>query len=169
MLDWNKGKGEVFVTGGVGHGMTGLAAFDNAELDAGLIAVNAIEVTSFIPPGWKISSDKKALMAKTQNARFIPMVFKYATSKVKPVSAAVAIGIPQDKKKPCVIMEYSSDEMSEREIERMAIASVEEVFGFREWEIDNIISRAVENRPKKDIHACALVAVAYFPEEFQRE
>ncbi|MCD4739931.1 hypothetical protein K8R43_01915 [archaeon] len=164
MLSWNKGRGEAIITTGIGHGKTDLAAFDSAELNAGIIDVNALAITSFIPPYWKLFSDKKRIERKTGKGRFLPMAFKYATSKTNPVSAAVAIGIPEKKTDPRIIMEYSSTEYNSVELEKLATHAVEEVFEVRGRGIDNILSHSVENHPKKGLYASALAAVVFFPE-----
>lgn len=163
MHEWHKGKGKAYITAGTGQGKTPLAAFDFAELDANITATNAIPVTSFIPPTWEVRMAGEELREKTNKGRFIPMAFEYETSKLETVSSAVAVGIPEDDHAG-IFMEYSEKGMGAKELEERAIKSVREVFSFRNWRAKEIISKSVEERPKRNTYACSLVSILFFPE-----
>jgi len=165
MLEWHTDKGEAYVVTGTGQGKTPLAAFDFAELDCGIIATNAIPVTSFVPPTWDLKYDKEELKKKTKKGRFIPMAFKYETSNVEPVAASVSVGLSEDEENPGIFMEYADTGKGAKEIEKTGERSVKEVFSFRNWQVKDIISKSAETRPKRNTYACALAAVLFFPEE----
>ncbi|MFW5903064.1 MAG: pyruvoyl-dependent arginine decarboxylase, partial [archaeon] len=117
----------------------------------------------FIPPTWEVRMAGEELREKTNKGRFIPMAFEYETSKLETVSSAVAVGIPEDDHAG-IFMEYSEKGMGAKELEERAIKSVREVFSFRNWRAKEIISKSVEERPKRNTYACSLVAILFFPE-----
>ena len=163
MKDWHKKKGTCFITSGTGYGSTELAAFDAAELDAGIIAVNAIKVTSFIPPGWKVSTDEKKFKRFLDKGQFQMMVYSFSASKTKKAFAALAMGVPKDKSKSCILMEHNQVGGSLKGIRSAVISQAEEVFSFRKWKLKEIREFIAEAKPKKGKVAGALVAVVYFP------
>lgn len=163
MLRIHKARGTAVVTAGKGLGSSSLSAFDSAELDANIFALNAVKFSSFVPPGWGVSMDKELLSEHTHSGRCLPMAYEYACSSTDVVSAAVAIGVPRDKANPCIIMEYSSNRLTGQELAEQAEAAVKEVFGFRKWELKKVVKKSVEAVPKKSQHACALAVVVFLP------
>ena len=164
MLRIHERKGVAVVTVGKGMGSNHLSAFDNAELSANILALNAVKFSSFIPPGWVISTDKFLLSEHTHSGKCLPMAYEFAHSTTNVVSAVVVVGVPKNKTKPCIIMEYSSKKLTKEELVEKAIEGVREVFSFRGWELEKIVTKAVEVVPKKNQYACALAAVVFIPE-----
>lgn len=164
MHSWNQGKGTVYVTSGVGYGTTSLAAFDAAELDARIMATNAIRVTSFVPPHWSISKDKKILEQKSGNGAFLPMAYQYAVSRADKVTSALVIGVNENSERPSIIMEHAEVGMDQEKLLSIAKESSQEVFGFRNWKVKEYIEAVASGEPKDGLYVCALVAALYFPE-----
>ncbi|MEX1120934.1 MAG: arginine decarboxylase, pyruvoyl-dependent [Balneolales bacterium] len=90
---------------GTGDSNMELNAFDKALLDAGVGDTNLMRVSSIVPPGCKeiyeVTLPKGAL---------IPIAYAEITSSVPGdvLSAAVAVGIPEDDEEPGVIMEHEA-------------------------------------------------------------
>lgn len=164
MHSWNQGKGTVYVTSGVGYGTTALAAFDAAELDARIMATNAIRVTSFVPPGWNISKDKKILAEKSGKGAFLPMAYQYSVSNTERATSALVIGVNEDPMQASIIMEHAEIGIDQAKLLTIAKESSQEVFGFRKWKVKEYVEAVASGEPKDGLHVCALVAALYFPD-----
>lgn len=164
MYNLNKKIGKAYITSGVGYGKTKLAAFDKAKLDAHIISTNAIKVSSFIPPNWKIIDDKETLKKLTDDGVFLPMAYVFETSKDKKVSASVVIGLNKDKSKASVITEHADIGVSKEQSLLDSESCLKESFKFRGWELDGMKKIAVEAKPKNGLYACVSVAVLFFPD-----
>lgn len=90
---------------GSGDSNMPLNAFDKALLNAGVGDTNLMRVSSIVPPGctevFKVNLPKGAL---------IPIAYAEVTSSLPGdvLSAAVAVGIPEDDEEPGVIMEHDA-------------------------------------------------------------
>lgn len=164
MREWHKKSGKAYLTYGVGYGKTELAAFDAAELDAGIMATNAIRVTSFVPPNWEIISDKDAIKKLTGQGRFLPMAYAFAASKNEVVSAALAIAVNKNNNEASIITEHAEKGIGKGACLATTVECVQETFKFRNWEYAKIEKAATEAAPRDGLYACALVAVLFFPE-----
>jgi len=165
MLTLHEKEGTAVVTAGVGYGRTRLAAFDSAELNANINALNAVKFSSFIPAKWGVSFDKELLHPHTSGGRCLPMAYEYESSATRLSAAAISIGVPEDKDKPCIVMEHTSSDLTAKELEKEGGKSVKDAFRFRKWELKEILSKSVEILPKKNKFGCALVAVVYLPKK----
>ena len=72
MHNWHKRFGTVYMTSGVGYGKSELSAFDAAEIDANIVCANAVKVSSFIPPTWRIVNSKDDLLRLTDYGALLP-------------------------------------------------------------------------------------------------
>lgn len=115
MLNWHRKKGEIFVVAGKARGETRLTAFDSAALSCGIEAMNAIPVTSFLPPKWEVRVDEEELGRRATNGRFVPTALKYETVKGEKTSAAISVGVPSDKERPGIIAEHAESDLEESE------------------------------------------------------
>ena len=164
MHNWNSTKGKAYVTSGIGYGTTPLAAFDAAEVQAKIMATNAIRVTSFVPPHWEIVTDNAKLEKLSDKGAFLPMAYQFEASDKEHVAASLVIGRNADEKQASIIMEHAQVEVSADELLRIAKESVKEVFDIRGWNIKELIEVAVEGEPKNGLYVGALVAVLFFPQ-----
>ncbi|MCX5873373.1 MAG: arginine decarboxylase, pyruvoyl-dependent [Deltaproteobacteria bacterium] len=95
-----------FLTAGSGEASTELNAFDSALLDAGVGDTNLIKMSSILPPGAK-EIQRLAL----KKGSFIPLAYGERSSDFPglQISAAVAVGIPEDPLEAGLIMEFSHE------------------------------------------------------------
>jgi pyruvoyl-dependent arginine decarboxylase len=161
MYTWHLATGRAFVTSGVGYGRTELSAFDAAELDAGIMATNAVRASSFIPPGWAISRDKEALRALSGNGAFLPMAYAHGVSRDRRVAASLAIGVNRDRRSASIIMEHAGLDVSKEESLAEAEICLADALGARKWEVERLERAAVEASPRDRLYVCALVAVVF--------
>ncbi len=93
-----------FLTSGFGEASTELNAFDAALLDAGIGDCNLVKMSSILPPGAIETPVITPVMGS-----FVPLAYGEYISSVSGafISAAVAVGIPDDSLEPGLIMEYS--------------------------------------------------------------
>jgi pyruvoyl-dependent arginine decarboxylase len=161
MYDWHKKTGTAFITSGIGYGKTELSAFDAAELDANIISTNAVRVSSFVPPGWRILNSKQALETFTGNGAFLPIAYAHAVSNSNRLAASLLIGINKDGTKPSIITEHADvDVRGEQSLEQSMIA-LEDAFASRDWQIERTEKVTLEAEPRDGLHACVLVAVVF--------
>lgn len=163
MHTWHRNGGTVFVTAGMGYGKTALSAFDAAELDAKILATNAIRVTSFVPPGWTIVRDGAALAAASADGAFLPMAYQYAVSRTERVAACLMIGVNADRHRASIVMEHAETAIDPQMLQDTAKESVEEVFRARKWKIADIVMADAHGEPRDGLYVCALVAAIYVP------
>ncbi|MGC8602753.1 MAG: pyruvoyl-dependent arginine decarboxylase [Desulfomonilaceae bacterium] len=95
-----------FLTAGCGEASRELNAFDAALLDAGVGDTNLIKMSSILPPGVK-----EIERIPLKKGSFVPLAYGERTSDFPGVqiSAAVAVGIPEDPLEAGLIMEFSHE------------------------------------------------------------
>lgn len=96
-----------FLVSGSSDGFSLLNAFDGALLASGVGDTNLVRMSSILPPGCaEIKPRPKAL----PQGALVPVAYASITCDVpgETISAAVAIGIPEDASLAGLIMEYSA-------------------------------------------------------------
>jgi len=146
-----------------------LDAFDDAEIKVGIVALNAIKFTSFVPVGpkgrWEVADTLELSNIITKGGA-LPMAYKLSSSKIKYVSAVIAIGLNENPNKPGIIMEYAGKGIHEDELKKIAIESLKKAFSRRKkyrWKLKKIIIKKVGIQPKNGKTVCALVGALYIP------
>lgn len=150
---------------GVGVGKTRINAFDNALLDAGVGNYNLVRLSSILPIQ---AADNQVDKVDLPLGSLLPIAYAEITSDEVGVSAsaAVAIGIPKDKTKCCVIMEYESLGETKQEAVLNVTRMVEDGFREREWVIDQIIVKGISDAPaKRGDKVCAFACLAEWSDE----
>ncbi|MBR9699184.1 hypothetical protein GOV09_01890 [Candidatus Woesearchaeota archaeon] len=167
MLDPTQVQGTVYPFVSLGYGTNELDAFDDAEVNAGIEALNAVKFTSFVPVGpngrWKINLDCDYSI---KNGVALPMAYQESVSKDRLVSGAIAIGLNKERDKPGIIMEYAGINASSEDLERKAVDSVRHAFERRKdlgWNLGDIISLSIEGKGEGR-YCCALVGAIFYPE-----
>ncbi len=127
-----------FLTAGAGEASTELNAFDAALLDAGVGDTNLIKMSSILPPGATLA-EKHPLV----RGSFVPLAYGDRTSDIpgQIISAAVAVGIPEDPLESGLIMECSrlgGPEECEKAARNMVIEGMETVRNRKIKEIKSI-------------------------------
>ncbi len=94
-----------FLVAGSSEGMTNLNSFDGALLNACIGNTNLIKVSSILPPNCKNIEP-----IQIPYGAIVPIAYASITSQLEGevIAAAVAVAIPEDDKKPGLIMEYSA-------------------------------------------------------------
>ncbi len=94
-----------FLVAGSSEGMTNLNSFDGALLNAGIGNTNLIKVSSILPPNCKNIEP-----IQIPYGAIVPIAYASITSQLEGevIAAAVAVAVPEDEKKPGLIMEYSA-------------------------------------------------------------
>lgn len=127
-----------FLTSGWGEASTELNAFDAALIKAGIGDTNLIRMSSILPP--RAEEVKNHSFPK---GAFVPLAYGTITS-AKPgtlISAAVAVGIPEDDAAAGLIMEYEHEgpqDECERIAQDMVREGMEKVRGVHIREIKSI-------------------------------
>lgn len=96
-----------FLVSGSSEGFSLLNAFDGALLASGVGDTNLVRMSSILPPGCE---EMKPRPVSLPQGALVPVAYAYLYSDVpgEVISAAVAIGIPEDKSLAGLIMEYSA-------------------------------------------------------------
>jgi arginine decarboxylase len=144
-----------FIVSGVGEAATPLNAFDAALHKAGVGDLNLLKVSSIIPPGCELIEP-----AAVKPGSLVFTAYAEITSSLpgEVIAAGVAAGIPREKDRAGVIMEYSARgriHEIEEIVERMARDALE----MRGLTVDRIDTRAVEIKVESVAAAFAAVVL----------
>lgn len=129
-----------FIVCGTGEAATPLNAFDTALHRAGVGDLNLVKVSSIIPPGCRLTKP-----IGIEPGSLVSAAYAEITSSLpgEVISAGVAAGIPRERNRAGVIMEYSARgriHEIEEIVERMARDALE----MRGLTAERIHTRAVE-------------------------
>jgi arginine decarboxylase len=96
-----------FLVSGSSEGFSLLNAFDGALLASGVGDTNLVKMSSILPPGCEEMKEPPVPMPQ---GALVPVAYASLCSDVpgETISAAVAIGIPEDPNRAGLIMEYSA-------------------------------------------------------------
>lgn len=96
-----------FLVSGSSEGFSLLNAFDGALLASGVGDTNLVKMSSILPPGCE---EMKQPPIPLPQGALVPVAYASLYSDVpgETISAAVAIGIPEDPNRAGLIMEYSA-------------------------------------------------------------
>ncbi|PIS28840.1 arginine decarboxylase, pyruvoyl-dependent [Candidatus Saganbacteria bacterium CG08_land_8_20_14_0_20_45_16] len=88
---------KMFLTKGVGRHKEKLASFEMALRDAGIQAVNYVQVSSIFPPGCKLVSKEQGLkLLKPGQITFIVMARNQTDEPHRLISSSIGLAIPAD-------------------------------------------------------------------------
>jgi len=89
---------KIFLTKGVGRHRERLVSFEMALRDAGIHAVNYVQVSSIVPPNCKmISRDEGLKLIKPGEITFIVMSRNETDEAHRLIAASVGVALPSDK------------------------------------------------------------------------
>lgn len=149
-----------YVGHGRGYGKTRLVAFDDALLDAGVGNYNLVRLSSILPYQ---AIDNQQLKIDLPLGSLLPIAYAEITSDDADVNAvaAVAIGIPKDKTKCCVIMEHEALGETEPEALQIVVDMVRDAFNNRGWELGQYMATCASAHPERSgEYATAFACVA---------
>lgn len=146
-----------FFVSGAAEGLTKLNSFDQALINADIGDTNLIRLSSIVPP-----ASQEISPVKLPGGAFIPIAYASLTSDNpgEIISAAVAIGIPEEETLPGVIMEYSAARDSHF-VEKFARDMVTEAFRYRNRKLKEIKSTVVSTTVEKIATAFAGIVLWY--------
>ena len=126
---------------GAAEGRTRLNAFDKALLEAGVGDTNLMRMSSILPPAAEENSINDIVLPR---GGLIPLAYATidGTTPGRLISAAIAVGIPEDDREPGVIMEFE---------DHAPLSNVEEIV--RQMVVDGFEYR---NRKLKEIKSCGI-------------
>ena len=139
---------------GAAEGRTRLNAFDKALLQAGVGDTNLMRMSSILPPAAKQVSVSDISFPK---GGLVPLAYATIDGNTpgRLISAAVAVGIPEDDSEPGVIMEFE-DHADLDTVEGIVRQMVVDGFEYRGRKLKEIKSFGIEHK----IETCGAVFAA---------
>ena len=139
---------------GAAEGRTRLNAFDKSLLAAGVGDTNLMRMSSILPPAAK---EVGVNDIKLPPGGLIPLAYAAydGTTPGQWISAAIAVGIPEDDREPGVIMEFE-DSSRLSNVEEIVRQMVVDGFEYRNRKLKEIKSLGVEHQ----IEQCGAVFAA---------
>jgi arginine decarboxylase len=109
---------QFFLVSGSSEGFSLLNAFDGALIASGVGDTNLVKMSSILPPGCKELNPPPVAMPE---GALVPVAYASLASDTpgEVISAAVAIGIPEDENRAGLIMEYSARAEEKAVVERV--------------------------------------------------
>lgn len=144
-----------FLVSGTGDAATPLNAFDDALRAAGIGDLNLVKVSSIVPPRCQRINPEPI-----SPGTLVPTAYASITSGLpgEIIAAGVAVGIPEERDRAGVIMEYSSRGHRE-EIEEIVVGMARNALDARGLRVRSIECRAVEIKVEKVAAAFAGVVL----------
>ena len=132
---------------GAAEGRTRLNAFDNALLEAGVGDTNLMRMSSILPPAAVQTEVSELVLPK---GGLIPLAYATidGTTPGRLISAAIAVGIPEDDREPGVIMEFE-DHASLSNVEEIVRQMVIDGFEYRNRKLKEIKSIGIEHKVER--------------------
>ena len=139
---------------GASEGRTRLNAFDKALLEAGVGDTNLMRMSSILPPAAEQIQVSDLVLPK---GGLIPLAYAAidSTTPGGMISAAIAVGIPEDDNEPGVIMEFE-DHAPLKTVEDIVHQMVVDGFEYRNRKLKVIKSIGIEH----NVVQCASVFAA---------
>ena len=127
-----------FLVSGSSEGFSLLNAFDGALLASGVGDTNLVRMSSILPPGCE---EVKPPPVPMPQGALVPTAYASLCSDLpgEVISAAVAIGIPEDSNRAGLIMEYSA-KAEEKIVVEQVKKMVEKGMEMRNREIKEIMA-----------------------------
>lgn len=132
---------------GAAEGRTRLNAFDNALLEAGVGDTNLMRMSSILPPAALQTEVTDLVLPK---GGLIPLAYASidSTTPGRLISAAIAVGIPEDDREPGVIMEFE-DHAQLSNVEEIVRQMVIDGFEYRNRKLKEIKSIGIEHKVER--------------------
>lgn len=139
---------------GAAEGRTRLNAFDKSLLEAGVGDTNLMRMSSILPPKAEQVKVNELVLPK---GGLVPLAYATidGTTPGQMISAAIAVGIPEDDSEPGVIMEFE-DHAELKTVESIVRQMVVDGFEYRNRKLKEIKSFGIEHK----IETCGAVFAA---------
>lgn len=141
---------------GKGDASTKLNAFDKALLSAGIANVNLVRLSSIAPPNIELIK-----LPFIPPGSLVPTAYGSISSDNvgETISAAVAVGFG-NRQEYGVIMEFNG-RCSAQEAEESVIKMVQESFAYRNRQLEDVQSIAIEHKVEKAGSVIAAAVMSY--------
>ena len=142
---------ECCISKGIGVSEKGLPSFDKALLEAGVGNYNLVKLSSILPAKCKWI-EPKDLPTHLKEGSILPTAFSTISSNKKGemITSTIGVGLPKDKDKVGVIMEYSVKNVDELMARATLHEMIVEAFDVRGWELEEIISDGISTVVEKE-------------------
>lgn len=132
---------------GAAEGRTRLNAFDKALLEAGVGDTNLMRMSSILPPAAEENNINDIVLPR---GGLIPLAYATidGTTPGRLISAAIAVGIPEDDREPGVIMEFE-DHAQLSTVEEIVRQMVVDGFEYRNRKLKEIKSIGIEHKVER--------------------
>lgn len=139
---------------GAAEGRTRLNAFDKSLLAAGVGDTNLMRMSSILPPAAEEINVNDLVLPP---GGLIPLAYAAydGTTPGQWISAAIAVGIPEDDREPGVIMEFE-DHAPLKNVEEIVRQMVVDGFEYRNRKLKEIKALGVEHQ----VETCGAVFAA---------
>lgn len=160
----------IFITSGIGHGVTPLSAFDSALKDAGVHNYNLIILSSIIPPNSIVHLNKYTALQDEYGHRLYVVKAEMRSREVGKYIGA-ALGWYQLEDGRGIFVEYEGIDETEAGLEAMLRQQVKDsiidLCNFRKFKIiESSIKMQLSMVQVKNSPACALVLAVYQSESW---
>lgn len=144
---------------GASEGRTRLNAFDNSLLNAGVGDTNLMRMSSILPPA---AAQRDITTIDLPAGGLIPLAYASidSTTPGRYISSAIAVGIPEDKTEPGVIMEFEDHSRLDN-VEKIVRQMVIDAFDYRERKLKEIKSIGIEHKVENCASTFAGVVLWY--------
>ncbi len=128
------------ISSGVGVSKNGLPSFDKALIEAGVGNYNLVRLSSILPAECE-QVDVLSLPDCLQEGSLLPTAYATITSDTEgdTIISTIGVGIPVDKSKVGVIMEYSAKNIEKDNALRILHDMIQEAFDVRGWELESVV------------------------------
>lgn len=138
---------ECCISKGKGSSVNGLPSFDKALLEAGVGNYNLVRLSSILPADceWVDVDD---ITEHIKEGSLLPTAYSTITSDVQGdvIISTIGVGLPVDKSKVGVIMEYSTKNVTEDDALTTLRSMITEAFAVRGWELETMITTSISDR-----------------------
>lgn len=135
---------ECCMSKGVGVSKDGLPSFDKALIEAGVGNYNLVRLSSILPAE-HVWVQPENIAEHIPEGSLLPTAYSTITSDIEGdfIVSTIGVGLPADRSKVGVIMEYSTKNVTEKEALDVLFRMIQEAFEVRGWKLENIVSTSI--------------------------
>ncbi|MFH1409408.1 MAG: pyruvoyl-dependent arginine decarboxylase [Nanoarchaeota archaeon] len=151
-----------YLCGGVGKGKTKLSSYDSALYSCGIGDFNLIRVSSIIPPGAAMLAELPSGIRPGSLVHIVDAC-NYGDQVHKLLASYIGIAVPEDRRLPGVIMEYSTSSSSHqcREIVQGGLQEAMERRGIAKFTVT--FRESIHKIEQPGFMFCTFAACVFFP------
>ena len=149
------------ISRGKGMSKNGLPSFDKALIEAKVGNYNLVRLSSILPAHCERVSPNEITQTLKEGS-LLPVAYSTITSDTvgDTIVSTIGLGIPKDKEKVGVIMEYSTKNVTEKEALETLHSMIEEAFEVRGWELEGIIDTSISAKFEEEAKYTTFTCIA---------